>query len=178
MAPKLHTSVSNFAPICWTYVRHDVTTIFSVEHVNLRAGVQKEPWFINTLNPNGKIPVLVDRNRPTTTGAEGFAVFESAAILLYLSQHYDPERKLWFDPEKQPVEYSEMTQWIFFTVRLRPHLQARLGPNHPCSTVASAPYNPNVRKTINSNNKWSLTPSSSGLLQHVCLGRYSVCKEV
>ena len=96
-----------------------MTTIFSIEHVSLRAGVQKESWFINTLNPNGKIPALVDRNRPTTTGAEGFAVFESAAILLYLSQHYDPEHKLWFDPEKQPVEYSEMIQWIFFTVCLR-----------------------------------------------------------
>ena len=96
-----------------------MTTIFSIEHVSLRAGVQKESWFINTLNPNGKIPALVDRNRPTTTGAEGFAVFESAAILLYLSQHYDPEHKLWFDAEKQPAEYSEMIQWIFFTVCLR-----------------------------------------------------------
>lgn len=87
---------------------------YDVEHIALRTGKQKEPWFIDTLNPNGKIPVLVDRNRPSTTGAEGFAVFETAAILLYLSQHYDPEHKLWFDVAKQPEDYSEMLQWIFF----------------------------------------------------------------
>jgi len=87
---------------------------YDVEHIALRTNRQKEPWFINTLNPNGRIPVLVDRNRPTTTGAEGFAIFETAAILLYLSQHYDPEHKLWFDAVNQPADYSEMLQWIFF----------------------------------------------------------------
>ena len=102
-----------------------MTPSASVEHISLRTGRQKEPWFINTLNPNGRIPVVVDRNRPTTTGAEGFAVFETAAILLYLSQHYDPEHKLWFDAEKQPAEYSEMLQWMFFAVRLRFSLRAR-----------------------------------------------------
>ena len=94
-----------------------MTSAVSVEHISLRTNVQKEKWYIDTLNPNGKIPVLVDRNRPSTTGAEGFAVFESAAILLYLSQHYDPEHKLWFDPVNQPADYSEMLQWIFFAVR-------------------------------------------------------------
>ena len=92
----------------------------SVEHIQIRTNKQKEPWYINTLNPNGKIPVLVDRNRPTTTGAEGFAVFETAAIMLYLSQHYDPEHKLWFDPVSQPADYSEMLQWMFFAVSLPP----------------------------------------------------------
>ena len=103
-----------------------MTNIISVEHIPLRTNKQKEPWFINTLNPNGRIPVLVDRNRPTTTGAEGFAVFETAAILLYLSQHYDPEHKLWFDAANQPADYSEMLQWIFFAVRYPPS-RARLG---------------------------------------------------
>ena len=94
------------------------TTTASVEHVSIRTNRQKEPWYIKTLNPNGKIPVLVDRNRPTTTGAEGFAVFETAAIMLYLSRYYDPEYKLWFDVVKQPEDYSEMLQWIFFAVCL------------------------------------------------------------
>ena len=102
-----------------------MTSFTSVEHISLRTGKQKEPWFINTLNPNGRIPVLVDRNRATTSGAEGFAVFETAAILLYLSQNYDPEHKLWFDAEKQPADYSEMLQWMFFAVRLPFSLRAR-----------------------------------------------------
>jgi len=109
------------------------TPTTSVEHISLRTNRQKEPWFINTLNPNGRIPVLVDRNRPSTTGAEGFAVFETAAILLYLSQHYDPEHKFWFDVTKQPEDYSEMLQWIFFAVCLpvSPHLRRSFGTDRP-----------------------------------------------
>jgi glutathione S-transferase len=75
----------------------------------LSTGVQKQPWFIK-LNPNGVIPVLVDRSR------NNFVVFESAAIILYLVQHYDKEFKFSFDPTKQPDDYSEMLQWLLFEV--------------------------------------------------------------
>ena len=114
-------------------ISNRTTFTTSVEHISLRTGRQKEPWFINTLNPNGKIPVLVDRNRPTTTGAEGFAVFETAAILLYLAQHYDPEHKFWFDVTKQPEDYSEMLQWIFFAVCLpvSPHARRDFVTDRP-----------------------------------------------
>jgi len=87
---------------------------YDMQVIEMSKLTQKEPWFINTLNPNGRIPVLVDRNRPTTTGAEGFAVFESGAIMLYLSQHYDKDYKFWFDPATEPEHYSEMLQWTFF----------------------------------------------------------------
>ena len=70
----------------------------------------QEPWFIK-MNPNGRIPVLTDRSRGD------FNVFETSAILLYLAQHYDKEHKFWFDAEKDPKDYSEMLQWIFFAVR-------------------------------------------------------------
>ncbi|KAF5331616.1 hypothetical protein D9611_007739 [Ephemerocybe angulata] len=66
-----------------------------------------EDWFIK-LNPNGRIPVLVDRTR------SDFIVFETSAILLYLAQHYDKGYAFWFDPEKDANNYSEMVQWIFF----------------------------------------------------------------
>ena len=65
------------------------------------------------LNPNGRIPALVDRSR------NNFAVFETAAILLYMEQHYDKELKFSFDPVKQPNDYSEMLQWMFFTVSVK-----------------------------------------------------------
>jgi len=61
------------------------------------------------MNPNGRIPVLVDRARG------GFTVFETAAILLYLEQHYDKELVFSFDPVKQSNDHSEMLQWIFWT---------------------------------------------------------------
>ena len=78
--------------------------------IDIGKGTQKEPWFIK-MNPNGRIPVLVDSNR------ENFTVFETAAILLYLEQHYDTQLKFSFDPQTRPNEYSEMLQWIFLTVR-------------------------------------------------------------
>lgn len=83
--------------------------IFSVHQIHISQNTQKEPWFIK-LNPNGRIPVLIDRNR------ENFAVFETAAILLYLEQHYDTQLKFLFNAATHPNDYSEMLQWMFFTV--------------------------------------------------------------
>ncbi|RPD74359.1 glutathione S-transferase C-terminal-like protein [Lentinus tigrinus ALCF2SS1-7] len=80
---------------------------YDFENINISTNRQKEPWFIK-LNPNGRIPTLVDRSR------NNFNVFESAAILLYLQQHYDKEHKFGFDRDTDPDNYSEMLQWIFF----------------------------------------------------------------
>ncbi|KAF8964194.1 glutathione S-transferase [Flammula alnicola] len=60
------------------------------------------------MNPNGRIPVLVDRTR------DNFVVFETAAILLYLAQRCDSEDRFWFDPARQPEDYSIMLQWMFW----------------------------------------------------------------
>ncbi|CCM03410.1 uncharacterized protein FIBRA_05541 [Fibroporia radiculosa] len=80
---------------------------YDIQNIDISTNVQKEPWFIK-LNPNGRIPVLVDRSR------NNFIVFETAAILLYLQQHYDKEGKFGFNPAKDPDTYSETLQWIFF----------------------------------------------------------------
>lgn len=52
---------------------------YEVHPIDLRAEEQKEPWFLE-LNPNGRIPAIVDRD------ADDFAVFESGAILIYLAE--------------------------------------------------------------------------------------------
>ena len=52
---------------------------YEVRAINLLERVQKEPWYLK-LNPNGRIPTIVDRD------AGNFAVFESGAILIYLAE--------------------------------------------------------------------------------------------
>ncbi|KAF8987515.1 glutathione S-transferase [Cyathus striatus] len=86
----------------------DPSLDYSVQRVEFGKGMQKEPWFLK-LNPNGRIPVLVDNSRGN------FTIFETAAILLYLAQHYDKNHQFWFDPATDPDNYSVMLQWIFFT---------------------------------------------------------------
>ncbi len=52
---------------------------YNVHTIDMMANQQKEAWFLK-LNPNGRIPVIVDR------GEDDFAVFESGAIMLYLAE--------------------------------------------------------------------------------------------
>jgi GSH-dependent disulfide-bond oxidoreductase len=47
--------------------------------IEILEGEQKKPWFV-AINPNGRIPAIVDR------GAGDFAIFESGAILIYLAE--------------------------------------------------------------------------------------------
>ncbi len=52
---------------------------YEMHVLDLGKNVQKEPWF-TAINPNGRIPAIIDR-------ANGdFAVFESGAILVYLAE--------------------------------------------------------------------------------------------
>ena len=74
---------------------------YGVRPIRLDQNEQKEPWFLE-LNPNGRIPVIVD------TDADDFAVFESGAILLYLAEKTG--RFLPSDPKKR----SQVIQWLMF----------------------------------------------------------------
>ncbi len=52
---------------------------YEVHLVNLMGGDQKKPEFLR-INPNGRIPAIVDRD------AGDFPVFESGAIMIYLAE--------------------------------------------------------------------------------------------
>jgi glutathione S-transferase len=52
---------------------------YEVHPIHLARLEQKEPWFL-AINPNGRIPAIVDRDEG------GFPVFESGAILVYLAE--------------------------------------------------------------------------------------------
>ncbi|HEV2551183.1 MAG TPA: glutathione S-transferase N-terminal domain-containing protein [Stellaceae bacterium] len=74
---------------------------YSARLIDILNGVQKEPWFL-AINPNGRIPAIIDR------GAADFAVFESGAILIYLAEK---TRRLMPSDAKGR---SLVLQWLMF----------------------------------------------------------------
>jgi glutathione S-transferase len=74
---------------------------YEVHSVDLMKGEQKTDSFLS-LNPNGRIPVIVDRD------ADEFAVFESGAILIYLA-----EKTGKFLPADAKGR-SQVIQWLMF----------------------------------------------------------------
>lgn len=52
---------------------------YALKVIDLTAGEQRTPAFL-AINPNGRIPALIDRE------ADDFAVFESGACLIYLAE--------------------------------------------------------------------------------------------
>lgn len=74
---------------------------YEVHAFNLADGTQKEPWFLR-INPNGRIPAIVDR------GNGDFPVFESGAILIYLAERTG---RLMPSDEKGR---SRVLQWLMF----------------------------------------------------------------
>eukprot|EP01112_Ceratiomyxa_fruticulosa_P023230 TRINITY_DN879_c0_g1_i4.p1 TRINITY_DN879_c0_g1~~TRINITY_DN879_c0_g1_i4.p1 ORF type:complete len:238 (-),score=66.34 TRINITY_DN879_c0_g1_i4:125-838(-) len=77
---------------------------YETKTIDLGKNEQKEEWFLK-INPNGRIPALVDHKNGD------FNVFESGAILLYLVERYDPEGKLY---PKDGNARSEVVQWLMF----------------------------------------------------------------
>ena len=71
---------------------------YEVKVVDFATNEQKSPWYVK-LNPNGRIPTLLD---------DGFALFESGAILIYLAENTG--RFLPHDVQGR----SRVIQWLMF----------------------------------------------------------------
>jgi glutathione S-transferase/GST-like protein len=74
---------------------------YELHAIDLSNGAQKEPWF-RAINPNGRIPAIVDRDNGD------FAVFESGAIMLYLAEKTG--RLIPADEKGR----SRVVQWLMF----------------------------------------------------------------
>ncbi len=74
---------------------------YTARAIDLGALEQKQPEFL-ALNPNGRIPVIVDHDN------DGFAVFESGAILHYLAEKAG--RLLPVDVKQRSIAL----QWLMF----------------------------------------------------------------
>jgi GST-like protein len=77
---------------------------YEPHRIDFGANDQSTPEFLS-LNPNGKIPAILDPNGP---GGAPFALFESGAILLYLA-----DKTGLLVPVDAARRY-ETIQWVFF----------------------------------------------------------------
>jgi len=77
---------------------------YNVHAVNLAKNEQKTPEFLR-INPNGRIPAIVDTEGP---GGKPLPVFESGAIMIYLADKYG---KLL---PRDPVRRVEAIEWLMF----------------------------------------------------------------
>jgi GSH-dependent disulfide-bond oxidoreductase len=96
-------------------------------------GLPYEPHFIDigknetwipeylALNPNGKIPAILDPDGP---GGKPLALFESGAILVYLAE------KSGQFLSKDPVKRIETLQWLFFQMAAIGPMFGQLGFFH------------------------------------------------
>ncbi|MEM7773599.1 MAG: glutathione S-transferase family protein [Cyanobacteria bacterium P01_A01_bin.37] len=74
---------------------------YELTHIDFSKKEQKSDWYM-ALNPNGRIPTIVDR------GNDDFVVFESGAILWYLAEKYGQ-----FLPSREKGR-SHTLQWLMF----------------------------------------------------------------
>jgi GSH-dependent disulfide-bond oxidoreductase len=74
---------------------------YTLHALDLQTNVQKEDWFL-AINPNGRIPAIIDR------AEDDFAVFESGAILIYLAE------KTGQLMPRDPKGRSLVLQWLMF----------------------------------------------------------------
>ena len=74
---------------------------YKVKEIDLIKGDQKKKSFLK-INPNGRIPAIIDREE------NNLAIFESGAIMIYLAEKTG--KLLPSDPAKK----SEVLQWLMF----------------------------------------------------------------
>ncbi|KAG2175826.1 hypothetical protein INT44_000304 [Umbelopsis vinacea] len=77
---------------------------YNLEAIDMMKNTQKEPWFIK-INPNGRIPAIVDHSK------NDFAVFESGAIMEYVCDNYDSQHRLL---PQEPLARSRVIQFLMF----------------------------------------------------------------
>lgn len=83
--------------------------------INIGQGEQFGSDFV-AINPNSKIPALLDRSTPVPT-----RVFESGAILVYLAEKFNALFPI------EPSERAECLSWLFWQMGSAPYLGGGFG---------------------------------------------------
>ena len=84
---------------------------YNVENIQISKNMQKEEWFLK-INPNGRIPALIDRTPDYNGTPRNKRVFGSGAMMLYLCERYDPDHKLSFPYDSEA--YWEVVEWLMW----------------------------------------------------------------
>lgn len=106
----------------------ELAASYDLRVLDLQRGDQKQPDYLK-LNPNGKIPTLVDHEN------DDVAIFESGAILLYLA------RKSGRFLPRFPRGEMEVIQWLMFQV-------ASIGPMQGQANVFVRYFQPTLPAVI------------------------------
>lgn len=135
---------------------------YKTHQVNLANKEQKSAEFI-AMNPNGRIPVLVDHEG---TGGQKVTVFESAAILYYLAEKHGK-----FLGENI-AEKTQVMQWVMFQM-------SGIGPmfgNYYYGVNTMQPKNPGFIERFEKEAQRLLSVMEAQLSQHVYLAgdKYSI----
>ncbi|EJF60627.1 glutathione S-transferase C-terminal-like protein [Dichomitus squalens LYAD-421 SS1] len=85
------------------FVLEELGLTYESIYLDFAKAEQKGPEYTK-FNPNGRIPTLIDHQNGD------FTIWESDAILLYLTDKYDAEKKLTVTGDEK---YS-LIQWLFF----------------------------------------------------------------
>ncbi|KAL8279323.1 hypothetical protein RQP46_008360 [Phenoliferia psychrophenolica] len=105
MSPAFTLYTHAQGPNGWkvVYVLQALGLTYESKYLAFDKSEQKAPEFL-ALNPNGRIPALVDH-------AAGFTIWESDAIMVYLVETYDKKNLISFPGAK---EKAQTLQWLFF----------------------------------------------------------------
>jgi GST-like protein len=128
---------------------------YVVHPIDLGKNEQKEPEFLK-INPNGRIPAIVDDDN------DGFAVFESGAIMIYLAERHGR-----FMPSDEKGR-SEVIQWLMFQM-------AGLGPMQGQANVFLRYFPEHIPAVIDRYQKETLR--LYGVLESRLQGRPYLCDE-
>ena len=95
-----YTPMSSATPVQWSFEELDIP--HEKVAIDLQAGDQRKPEFL-AINPNGKVPTIVH---------DGTAIFESAAIQLYLGETFGVDKGLFPAPGPKRGEAMKWIVWV------------------------------------------------------------------